>query len=56
MAIVSNTSWSLFNFRLGIAKSLKEKGYEVILIAPVDEYSERLEKEFEYHDIYHCQD
>jgi glycosyltransferase involved in cell wall biosynthesis len=50
--IVSNTSWSLFNFRLGIARSLKENGYEVVLIAPNDEYSQRLEEEFEYHDVY----
>ncbi len=52
IAIVSNTSWSLFNFRLALAKSLKEKGYEIILISPSDEYSKRLENEFEYHDIY----
>jgi glycosyltransferase involved in cell wall biosynthesis len=50
--IVSNTSWSLFNFRLGIARSLKESGYEVVLIAPFDEYSQRLEEEFEYYDVY----
>jgi glycosyltransferase involved in cell wall biosynthesis len=50
--IVSNTAWSLFNFRLGIARSLKENGNEVVLIAPYDEYSERLEEEFEYHDIF----
>ena len=50
--IVSNTSWSLFNFRLGIARSLKENGYEVVLIAPYDEYSQRLEEEFEYYDVY----
>ena len=52
ITIVSNTSWSLFNFRLGIARNLKENGYEVVLIAPYDEYSQRLEEEFEYHDVY----
>ena len=50
--IVSNTSWSLFNFRFELARSIKENGYEVVLIAPYDEYSEKLSKEFEYHDIY----
>ncbi|WP_066354358.1 glycosyltransferase family 4 protein [Aliarcobacter skirrowii] len=50
--IVSNTSWSLFNFRFELAKSLKQKGYEVVLVAPYDEYSDRLSEEFEYHDIY----
>lgn len=52
IAIVSNTSWSLFNFRFQLAKSIKENGYEVIFIAPYDEYSDRLGKEFEYHDIF----
>ena len=52
LVIASNTSWSLFNFRLGMARSLKESGYEVVLIAPFDEYSQRLEEEFEYYDVY----
>ena len=50
--IVSNTSWSLFNFRLELARSIKKNGHEVILVAPYDEYSNRLSVEFEYHDIY----
>jgi glycosyltransferase involved in cell wall biosynthesis len=49
--IISNTSWSLFNFRFELAKQIKENGYEVILVAPYDEYSDRLSKEFEYHNI-----
>ena len=52
IVIVSNTSWSLFNFRLELARSIKEKGYEIVLVAPHDEYSDRLSEEFEYHDIY----
>jgi glycosyltransferase involved in cell wall biosynthesis len=52
IVIVSNTSWSLFNFRFELAKAIKKSGYEVVLIAPYDEYSERLSEEFEYHDIY----
>ena len=51
IVIVSNTSWSLFNFRLELARSMKEKGYEVVLVAPYDEYSDRLSEEFEYYDI-----
>ena len=50
--IVSNTSWSLFNFRFQLARSIKQNGYEVVLVAPHDEYSDRLSEEFEYHDIY----
>ena len=52
IAIVSNTSWSLFNFRFNLAMAIKNAEYEVILIAPYDEYSERLSEEFEYHNIY----
>jgi glycosyltransferase involved in cell wall biosynthesis len=50
--IASNTSWSLFNFRSEFAKSIKDAGYEVVLIAPFDEYSDRLSQEFEYYDIW----
>ena len=46
--IVSNTSFSLYNFRYNLAKTLKEKGYNVYLSAPEDEYSEELEKEFNF--------
>jgi len=44
IAIVINTSWNIFNFRMGLIKALQKEGYEVIAIAPKDEYSERLEK------------
>jgi glycosyltransferase involved in cell wall biosynthesis len=49
---VSNTSWSLFNFRFNLAKELKKNGYDVILVAPYDNYSDRLKEEFEYHDVW----
>jgi len=52
IAIVSNTSWSLFNFRLNLVRALKGQGYKVVLIAPYDEYSDRLSEEFEYHDVW----
>jgi glycosyltransferase involved in cell wall biosynthesis len=51
IAIVSNTSWSLFNFRFRLAKHLRSNGYEIILVAPQDEYSDALRKEFEYYNI-----
>jgi len=51
IVIVSNTSWSIFNFRFQLAKDLKYFGYDVILIAPHDKYSHRLSSEFEYHNI-----
>ena len=52
IVIVSNTSWNLFNFRFELARSIKKNGYEVVLVAPYDKYSDRLSEEFEYHDIH----
>ena len=42
IAIVLNTSWNIYNFRLNLVKALLEIGHEVIAIAPKDEYSPRL--------------
>ncbi len=45
IAIVINTSWNIYNFRLGLVKSFIERGDEVIAIAPKDEFSDLLEQE-----------
>ncbi|HSZ25643.1 MAG TPA: glycosyltransferase family 4 protein [Cytophagaceae bacterium] len=42
VAIVVNSSWNIYNFRLGIVKDLLSKGIEVIAIAPEDQYSKLL--------------
>jgi glycosyltransferase involved in cell wall biosynthesis len=39
IAIVLNTSWNIYNFRLGLAKALLAEGHQVIAIAPEDKYS-----------------
>lgn len=39
----ANTSWYIYNFRKNTILSLIEKGYQVIAIAPRDEYSEKIE-------------
>ncbi len=53
IAFVSNTAWSLYNFRLGVMIALKESGYEVIAIAPRDRYAERLiQNGIEYYDVF----
>lgn len=39
IAIVLNTSWNIYNFRMGLVNALFEQGHEVIAIAPKDEYS-----------------
>lgn len=52
VVICVNTSWNIYNFRLNLARAIKKSGYEVILVAPYDKYSEILKQEFEYYDIY----
>lgn len=42
IAIVLNTSWNIYNFRMGLVNALKENGHEVIAIAPKDEYTHYL--------------
>lgn len=37
-----NTTWNIFNFRLGLIKFLQSEGYEIIAVAPGDEYVNRL--------------
>lgn len=52
VAIVINTSWNIFNFRMGLLKALQKDGYRVIAIAPEDDYSQKLEKHgIEHYDI-----
>lgn len=40
--IISNTSWSIFNFRQSLIVELVRQGYGVTAAAPPDRYSERL--------------
>lgn len=42
IALVANTSWSIYNFRLGVVRALLTKGYKVYAIAPRDDYSDKL--------------
>lgn len=52
LAIVINTSWNIYNFRVGLLKSLQRDGYRIVTIAPRDKYSQKLEAlGFEYHNI-----
>ncbi|MFK5976197.1 MAG: glycosyltransferase family 4 protein [Sulfurovum sp.] len=52
IAITINTSWNIFNFRVGLLKALQNDGYHIVCIAPRDEYSKRLEAlGFEYRHI-----
>ncbi len=51
IVFTSNTSFSLYNFRYGVMKYLKDKGFEVIALAPKDDYSDLLKKNFEFFEI-----
>lgn len=52
IAIVTNTAWNIFNFRLGLVRALQAQGHQVLLIAPQDTYSARLrELGLELHNI-----
>ena len=42
ITIVLNTSWNLYNFRLGLIDALLQEGHTVVLVAPEDEYTRKL--------------
>ena len=42
IAIVLNTSWNIYNFRLGLIRSLIKHGHEITAVAPYDEYSQKV--------------
>ena len=52
IAIVTNSSWASYNFRLNLANSIVSEGHEVVFILPFDgNYSEKLKNNFECHDL-----
>jgi glycosyltransferase involved in cell wall biosynthesis len=44
IAIVLNTSWNIYNFRMNFVKALQANGHEVHTIAPVDDYTQFLKE------------
>lgn len=42
IVISVNTAWNIYNFRSGLVKALIGHGYEVMAVAPDDEYASRL--------------
>lgn len=42
VVIALNTAWNLVNFRAGLIRALVSAGYEVVAVAPYDEYVVRL--------------
>ena len=52
IAIVTNSSWSAYNFRFNLARAFIEDGNDVIFIIPFDnDYSEKLKKSFKCHNL-----
>lgn len=43
VVIAINTAWNLVNFRAGLIRALVASGYEVVAVAPPDEYAGRLD-------------
>jgi glycosyltransferase involved in cell wall biosynthesis len=43
--LFANTDWYLYNFRLPLARVLREEGHEVLLISPPGQYGQRLLEE-----------
>ncbi len=42
IAVVLNTSWNIYNFRMGLIKALMGNGHEIHTIAPIDPFTEKL--------------
>ena len=54
IGIVSNTSFNIFNYRLGLILALQENGHDVIAMAPIDEFSDKIkERGIEFSAISH---
>ena len=42
IAVVSNTSWYLYNFRIGLMRALRDAQFDVVAVGPQDDYMARL--------------
>lgn len=42
--LAANTEWYLYNFRLSLARFLREQGYEVVLLSPPGKYAAALQE------------
>lgn len=44
IALVANSTWNIYNFRLNVIDKLLAEGHDVVVIAPIDEYVEYKEQ------------
>lgn len=42
VCITVNTTWNIWNFRLGLIRALQERGFKIYAVSPSDEYCENL--------------
>ena len=42
IVLAYNTSWYIWNFRMPLIQALRDRGYKVIVLAPRDEYTDRI--------------
>ena len=40
--LVANTEWYLYNFRLALARFLRDQGYEIVLVSPPGKFASLL--------------
>lgn len=45
IAISANTAWYVWNFRRPLIRTLRERGYRIVILAPRDPYAEKLVQE-----------
>ena len=45
IALVSNSTWAIYNFRLDIIRFLRDHQFQVLVIAPPDDFAPLLEAE-----------
>lgn len=43
IVISINTAWNIYNFRSGLIRALVSHGYQVVAVAPEDDYAQRLQ-------------
>ncbi|MFL5729278.1 MAG: glycosyltransferase family 4 protein [Cytophagaceae bacterium] len=44
IVITVNSSWNIYNFRMGLIDVLRKEGHEVLALAPYDQYAPKLEQ------------
>lgn len=43
--LFANTDWYLYNFRLSLARAIRDAGYEILLLSPAGPYGEKLREQ-----------